>query len=408
MRERRLQKENIWTPEARATVIGGFALRLVMLLFIIYVAKEAWDWDVFYIEDDKGFEELAGKYLYNARQLVDVELLRKFTRGWQSPFWAYVLCISAKLFGTATAPRYINVVLSTLCIPLIYSLCFEVSGNKKTALTAARLFAFLPFPILVACFPIKDIFITFGVLYAFNLFVRIQCGRKVMAYQVLLCACLLTCIYFTRGAVTEMLLIFLLVYYLQKFYQRKRYLPALLLLIVSVVIFLVFRDTIFLSFEEKIDTYGQYGAEDASGLNALRVTSAVDLYKLPLAYAFAMLQPLKLELFTIAADTRPWNTIMSYSNMTMYPVVVGAWLYMFCKKHNLFFWLSGFVMFSAVIMLSLGVSRHYLFLLPLHMINYSLYMEDTHPNFKNRRTLVILGTFALVALVFCYSLVKLL
>ena len=47
MRERRLQKENIWTPEARATVIGGFALRLVMLLLIIYVAKEAWDWDTF-------------------------------------------------------------------------------------------------------------------------------------------------------------------------------------------------------------------------------------------------------------------------------------------------------------------------------------------------------------------------
>ena len=64
-------------------------------------------------------------------------------------------------------------------------------------------------------------------------------------------------------------------------------------------------------------------------------------------------------------------------------------------------------MFTAVIMLSLGVSRHYLFLLPIHMINYSLYMEDTHENFKNRKTLVILGTFALFVLVFCYSLVKL-
>ena len=94
--------------------------------------------------------------------------------------------------------------------------------------------------------------------------------------------------------------------------------------------------------------------------------------------------------------------------MTMYPVAVGAWLYMFSKKHNLFYWLSSFVMFAAVLMLSLGVSRHYLFMLPTHMINYALYMEETHVNFKNRRTLVILGTFALLVLVFSYSLVKLL
>lgn len=400
----RLKRESAWTPEARATVLIGFALRLVMLFIIIYALNGIWD--LYYIEDDKAFEELAGKYLYNAHSVLDFELMEELTRGWISPFWVYVLCVSTGLTRTIFAARYINVILSTLCIAVVYCLCYEVSQNKKTALTAARLFAFLPFPIIVCCFPIKDILITLGVMYAFYTFVCVQKDKKVSVFQFILCALLMVCVYFTRGAVTELMLIFLLIYYLQKLYRKKRYLAAVLLFMAAVVIMFVFRSVFFTSFETKVDTYGNYGAEDAVGLNAIRVTGLTDIYKLPLAYAFAMLQPMKLELFTLGNDVRPWRTVMTYANMTMYPVAMGSWLYMFVKKHNLFFWLSSFAMFAAVIILSLGVSRHYLFLLPIHMINYSLYLEDTHENFKNRRTLIILGTFALFVLVFCYSLVK--
>ena len=194
----------------------------------------------------------------------------------------------------------------------------------------------------------------------------------------------------------------------QKLYREKRYLPAVLLMMGALAVVVIFRSTIFASFEMKIDDYNAHGVEEAAGLNAIRVTGITDIYKLPLAYAFAMLQPMKLELFSLGQDVRPWRLVMSYANITMFPVAVGAWLYMFVKKHNLFFWLSSFVMFSAVIILSLGVSRHYLFLLPIHMINFALYMEQTHENYKNRKTLVIVGTFALFVLVFCYSLVKLL
>lgn len=406
MRDYRLKRETAWTSEAYATVWIGFFLRLLMLIIVVYVASEFWD--IYYLEDDKWFEELCGKYLYNARSVFDWELMEELTRGWVSPFWAYVLCLSSGLTRTIYAARYINVVLSTLCIVVTYNLCYEVSENQKTALTAARLFAYMPLSILVSCFPIKDIFIMLGTMYAFYIFVRLQNDRKVSAVQIGLLVVLLVCIYFSRGAVTELLLIYLLIYYLQKLLVAKKYLVALALLVVAIALFAIFRVELTATFTEKVDTYSNYGAEDAAGLNAIRVTGPLDLYKLPLTYAFSMLQPMKLELFAIAADTRPWRTVMTYANITMYPVALGAWLYMFVKKHNLFFWLSSFAMFSAVIILSLGVNRHYLFLLPIHMINYSLYMEDTHKNFKNRKTLVILGTFALVVLVFCYSLVKLL
>lgn len=400
----RLKRESAWTPEARATVLIGFVLRLVMLFIIIYALDGIWD--LYYIEDDKKYEELAAVYRANAYGIWDMELFEKLTIGYAATFWPLVMCVTAKLFNTVYVGRYINVILSTICIAITYNLCHEVSGNKKTALTAARLFAFLPLPILASCFPIKDIFIMMGTMYAFYIFVRVQRGRTVSALQFILLAVLLICIRLSRGAVTELLLVYFLVYYLQKLFKAKRYLAGVLLFMAAVVVFFAFRSTIFGSFSTKVDTYGNYHSEEASGLNAIRITGITDIYKLPLAYAFAMLQPMKMELFTLGNDVRPWRIVMTYSNMTMYPVAMGAWLYMFVKKHNLFFWLSSFVMFSAVIMLSLGVSRHYLFLLPIHMINYSLYMEETHVNFKNRRTLIILGTFALFALVFCYSMVK--
>lgn len=407
MRDRRLDnKERIWTPQAYATVYFGFLLRLVMFVVILYIASETWD--IFYIEDDKKYEELAAVYRANARGIFDMELFDTLTLGYAAKFWPFVICIATKLTGYAYMGRLINVLLSSICIAITYNLTYEVAGNQKTALTAARLFAFLPFPIIVSCFPIKDIFIMMATMYAFFIFVRVQKGRSVSILQYALLVVLLVFIRLARGAVTELLVGYFLIFYLQKLYRKKKYLVAALLLIGALVVVAVFRDSITASFDGKLETYGQYGAEEATGLNAIRVTGVTDIYKLPLAYAFAMLQPMKLELLSLGNDVRPWRTVMGYSNMTMYPVALGAWLYMFAKKHNMFFWLSGFVMFSAVIMLSLGVSRHYLFLLPLHVINYSLYMEESFENFKNRRTLVILGTFALLVLVFSYSLVKLL
>lgn len=399
MSELKLKKEKIWTPQLSSAILFGFLIRLTVLILMIYVLDGVWD--IYYIEDDKKYEELAAAYSFNARGWFDLQLFEDITAGYAARFWPFIICTTTKITGVAHFGRYINIVLSTLCIPVVHHLCYVVSGKKQTALLAARLFAFLPLPILTSCFPIKDILITLGVLYAFYTFVCLQSSRKVSLIQVLLCAGLLICVFFTRGAVTEMMLIFLLVYYLQKLYKEKKYLAAVVLLMLAVVIFLIFRSSLMATFETKVEDYGSYGAEEASGLNAIRVNGIRDIYKLPLAYAFAMLQPMKLNLLVIAGDTRPWRTLMTYLNITVFPVAVGSFMYLFSKKHNLFFWLSSFVMYSAVIMLSLGVSRHYLFLFPISLINYSLYLSENH---GKRRTTVILGTFALFVLVFIYSL----
>lgn len=404
MSNTKLKKLNTWNPELQRTVLLGFVLRLLMLIVIVYLVNDVWD--IFYIEDDKKYEELAAVYRANASGILDLDLFNKITVGYAQTFWPFVMCVSTKLFGTLYAGRYINIVLSSLCIPVVYKLTRLLSDNEKVAMMAAKLFAFMPITILTACFPIKDIFITLGVLYAFCIFVALQSGLKVSIGQVVVCATLMICVYFSRGAVTEMMLLFLIVYYLQKLFREKKYVAALFVLMGAVALFILFHDAIMGAFSTKVEDYGGYAADEAVGLNAIRVTSAADLYKLPLAYAFAMLQPLKLNLLAVAEDTRQWRTVMSYANMTAYPVAVCGFLYLFSKKHNLFFWLSSFVMYAAVIMLSLGVSRHYLFMMPITFINCALYLDEDMGNIKNRRTLVIVGTFAVFMLIFCYSLVK--
>lgn len=192
MNKNALKKEYTWTPELRTTVFLGFLLRLIVLILIIYVMDGIWD--IFYIEDDKKYEELAAVYKANAQGLLDFDLFEKITIGYAQRFWPFLMCVSAKLFSSAYTGRFINIILSTLCIVVVHKACYQVSENEKTALTAARLFAFLPMSILVSCFPIKDIFIMLGTMYAFYIFARVQKNGKVSWGQYILCAALMVCI----------------------------------------------------------------------------------------------------------------------------------------------------------------------------------------------------------------------
>lgn len=394
----KLINDNSWNSQVTITMIFGFLLRILVLLVILYVTNDSWE--IFYLEDDKKYEEMAQLYRAYSDSVWNVRLLKKMTNGYAATFWPLTMCLFTKLFNYVYTGRVLNVVLSTLCIGVTYKLCYEVSGNQKTALLSARLFAYMPFSIVVCCFPIKDIFIMLGTIYAFFIFVRVQNNRTVTIWQWVLLAGFLIGIFNSRGAVTELLLIFFFVYWLQQVVKAKRYIAAMFMLVGAAALFVVFQNYLVASFSEKIDTYGNYGADEAAGLNIIRITGFWDFYKLPITYGFAMLQPMKLALFNIGEDSRPWQVIMSYANITMYPIAVGAWAYMFCKKHNLFFWLSGFVMFAAIISLSLGVSRHYLFMLPIHMINYSLYMSE---NTKRRSSMVLAGTIILFVAVVTYA-----
>ena len=383
-----LQKKQSNIYKLKNVLLGGFLVRLVVFVFIFTIGLTFSE--PYFLSDDISYEQLAKYYMLNANSVLDLDLFDRMTVGYMQQFWPFVECFCAKLFNNMYAARVVNILLSTACIAVIYKLTYEVCENEATSLRAAKLFAYLPISVLTCCFPIKDIYITLGVMYAFYTFVCIQNGKKITLKQIVLCVALLVGVYLSRGAVVELLLIFLFIYYLQKLMRQKKNIQAVLLIVIAVIIFLFFSKTIFSSFQTKYDDYSGYEGT-GEGIEFIRVTGLSNIYKLPLAYAFATIQPMKLNLFTV--DDNIWLAIISYANMTIYPIAVGNFLYVFSKKHNLFFWLSSFVMFSGVIMLSLGIFRHYLFMIPITMINYSLYIErDPHNNttFSNVGALVLI------------------
>ena len=359
-----------FTP-IKKIISAGFIIRLLVLLFILFVAVE-WT-DPYFITDDIKYERVAEKYLNYADSLVDYFAFSRAASGFMQPFWPWVMCISSYLFRSIYVSRFINILLSTFCIQQIYNLTFNISKNEKTALTAAKLFAFLPVTVLTCCFPIKDIFLTFAVLYCFNIFVELQSNEKNTIRKIVFCAALMIGIYFTRGGVTELMLIFLTVYVIQRYVKAHNY-PAVFLIIILFFIAAYFmKDSILQAFQRKVDDYSDYALMD--GGSFLRMSSLKQLYKMPFAYFFGTLQPIKTDLLKFS-DSSWWLNVISYLNISIYPVAIGNFLYIFSKKKNLFFWLSTLIMYCSVIYLVLGVFRHYLFLIPIEMINFSLYKEQ--------------------------------
>ena len=385
-----LKKESSFSF-VRTTMLLGFIFRWVVFLMI--VNRVFADIDPYFVVDDWKYETLAKTFAKYSKGPLDFDYFDYLTIGFAEQFWPWVMCFSTKLFNYAYIGRIINIFISTFTIWVIYKLTFEISENIKTALLAARLFAFMPLPVLTCCFPIKDIFLTFTVMYAFYIFVCLQKGNKVSPFRLVLCGALLICTFFTRGAIVELLMIFLAVYFAQKLIGEQKYIQLVAFSFVVLVLILVFKDRVAASFQTKVDDYGGY-AELGNGIRYIKVTGLKDIYKLPLAYGFATLQPITLDYIDGAKVS--WSSVVAVSNITMYPIAMGNFVYMFEKKKNLFFWLSSFIMYSAVIILSLGIYRHYLFLLPVQMINFSLFVEIDK---KQNLTISFIGALALFLII---------
>ncbi len=382
------------------TMLIGLLLRLLFLTFLLTVGTMFSE--PYFISDDIKYETQARIYLQQANGLFDINLLKNLLRGYAQPFWTVAMCLSAYLLRTIYAGRVINVFLSALCIRVIYNLTFLVSNyNEKAAIKAARLFAYLPLSIFTCCFPIKDIFIMFGFFYAFYIFVSLQKGEHLSLGQMILCIGLLFGIFFSRGAVVEFLAFCGVAFYILRLLQRKKYIPATLFLLTFLGVAFIFRNSILEPFSTKLDHYGEKDSL-GNGIQFLQISSIGEIYKLPFTYFYATLQPLALNIFSTGYGSFWWN-IATYANISMYPIAIGNFLYIFHKKQNLFFWLSTLAIYSAVIILSLGVFRHYLFLLPVQMINYSIYAEERPKD----KTLIFFAFPALLILLLLYSFIRL-
>ncbi len=384
----------------RKIMLYGFLIRLLLLIFMLFIATSFTE--PYFLKDDIKYEETAAYYMDYASSVIDIQKLADISDGYIAPFWPWVVSIVAYMFRWVYAGRVINIILSTLTIGVIFNLTYNISGNNKTALLAAKMMAFLPVTVITCCFPLKDIFIMFGVFYAFDVFVSLQKGEKVGITRTIICAALMTGVYYSRGAVTELLVVFFFGFFLMKFIREKRYSAAILSILLAVGVMAVFGRAIMSSFEMKLEDYGGEATSDG-GVAALTVHGITDIYKLPFAIFFANLQPIKMNLFT-ESSLSWWHNVLAHANISIYPVAIANFLYIFGKKHNTLFWILSMIMYSAVISLSLGVFRHYLFLIPLEIINCAFYFDVEKTS--NRKATVILGSLGLFMLMLIYTLRK--
>lgn len=381
----------------KRTLYIGFALRLLLLITILLLPKVGIE--PYFISDDIKYESHAITYIRNASSLFDGKALAAVIDAYMQPFWPLVTCLLAYAFRSIYAGRFLNIILSTACIKLIYNITLLISGKSKPALKAARIFAYLPLTLFTCCFPIKDIFIMYGVLYAFYVFLMVQNHKKVKIIQFIWCALLLIGVYFSRGAVTEFLLILFGVYIAIGFAKSKKYWSLAVTILVFIAFIIIFGNRIYEAFFIKVEDYGG-DTGLGNGIRYVQINGITDIYKLPFTYFFATLQPITLNLLKMGRSSL-WLTIITNLNVSIYPIATGNFIYIFFKKRNRFFWWSTFIFYSAVIILSIGVFRHYLFLLPVQIINYSLCTDQN----KDAKPFSFLAAAALLILVLFLSLV---
>ena len=384
-------------------VIKAFFLRLIVCLLVLFIGTYWFD-EIYFISDDVQYEALARAYMSRASNPIDLNALNDIgATGYLQVFWPYVICIVAYCFNCVYAGRFLNILLSSIAVKLIFDLTNLLSNNSQTALKAARLYAYLPYPVLVCCFPIKDIYITMAVLYAFIILVKFQKAEPIKTVQWIVLAVLVIGVYFSRGGVVEVISLFSAMYIIKRFYEQKKYFAILFSFLFIIVVLFFLGDNIIDALVTKADTYGAYALMDTT-ISAIQMTNPLQLYKLPFTYFFASLQPISMSWFT-ASSMKIWSRIMYYINLTIVPIACGNFLYVFCKKHNLLFWITTTAMYCGVAALSLGIFRHYLFLFPLILINYALYMEDAGSVRKNN---CMIASFSIYMMLLLFSIYRLL
>lgn len=394
-----LKNDLYYKSQLQKVLVKGGLLRFIFLFIVVVIFNDSIS--PYIMSDDIAYEKLANTYLSKSSSVFDLRVISLIgVDNYLEVFWPYVMCISAKLFQTEYAGRIINCLLSTYCIFLVYNLTLLVSGIKETALKAAKLFAYLPYPWIICCFPLKDIFLTTVVLVVFTIFVKIQNGIKIPVGHLVITLFLLIATSFTRGAVVEFLGLVGSLFVVKSLIDRKKTHYAILVGLLGITVLFNIWNDIMESFQTKIEDYNTEEYKSIGLMRHIQINSLTDLWKLPATYFFAMIQPMTQSIFK--TDWSNWSYFLRILNISMYPIAFGNLIYAFTKKYNKLFWYTSFLMYASVFSLSLGIYRHYLFLFPFLVINYACNQSINTKNYSNK--IITAGTFFMILVVVFLSL----
>ena len=381
----------------RKVLFYGALVRFFFFFVVIYFQ----DWiDPYLLADDVDYELRVQWYLRTANGYFDwntAENLRQSMLIQQ--FWNYFICFTAKILNTVYAARIFNCIFSILIIYEIFKLTIYISNDKEAAIKAAKIYAYFPYAWIFCVFPFKDVLLSLSVFCILLLFVKLQNNIKVSPLHILISIILAFCIYYLRGGVVEFIALIFILFFTDKFIKRREYGYIIILVICSILVFANMGTFIEEAAMQKISDYNTTESISSGNLAMIQIKSFEEIWKLPFTYVFAMMSPGVINVGT--NESIDWYVIYCYSNVMLLPLALGGFAYVFCKKHNTVFWTTSFLMYAAVIALSIQSFRHYFFLFPVTVINYAL-VRSFHSNIINK--FIIWGSIVFFLLIFIYKL----
>lgn len=318
--------------------------------------------------------------------------------------WYLIVCLVMYVTKTKWTVILLNIVLAVVSIKYIYKFT-ELAYNKKTALLASKLYAFLPYPIVFCCFGYKEELVmlcTFYLLYAAAKF-RYFTSLKRSEWTFMFIAAIIL-----MGIRSGISLIFFVICGIIMFYKGiksikhpkiKIAIIVILSTIVGIALLVKFQEVILHKMRAYLGESNE--SRESSAISFLMINKITDIWKVPFSYMFSILMP-----FSLFAELNSWSSVISNINVCMIPIAVGATLDIFLKRKadRIVSW-SCFAYYMIYVITSLNIFRQYASLLPISLIAFSNYYLNESRD--NKKMLILISLFVLAILIVFYSLRKL-
>lgn len=363
-------------------IIIGLVIRLIML-FIIFVMTPDWASGFFgntTLQDDVRYEQGAIRFAETADSIFDygsfayayayyddfVGMERNIFSA--TPLWYWVVCFIYYFFHTIIAIRLFNIFLSVISIGLLYKLV-RISYNEKTALTAARCLAYLPYPVVFSCFSYKDNLVMALTIYLLLLTMSYRVNGELGAKKIILLFLTSISLLLIRGGFSAILIVVCIFLGFTIPPKRNRQLVTKLILsgfAILLATFVLYRQlgAIELRFQAYVTNRD---ISHLGNISLVTITRIRDLYKLPLTYLFAVVMPIGY-----AGTISSWSDIVGICNICMAPIAIWSAVDFFLhKKEQYAFVLCCLALYFVAIIASIGVPRHYFSLLFIPIMLYS-------------------------------------
>lgn len=156
----------------------------------------------------------------------------------------------------------------------------------------------------------------------------------------------------------------------------KNILLCTITLILTIVFYIMFADVIMHKYEAYVANRAS-GAEEST-ITYFTINGPKDIWRAPFAYIFTIIQPLY-----IGGKVTNWSGVVSILNACSIPVVIVNLYYWIGRKTNKLLWITVMVLFMVMLIVSMGISRHFYYLLPFVFIFYADAIVSGNQKTKN-------------------------